>query len=268
MSEAAASPRAGSVVRSVAGLLRTELLAVVAALAAFVMAWQLCAWALQPDWLPEFTTVASRVVDLLGDAEFRAACRESLYDVLWGYGISVLIGLVAGVSMGLSSYVNSALKHYLDVLLFIPPILSAPVFLIVFGISRTALLAVIVVFASTVMVENCRLAVQHADAGLVEMSTVFGSSRPGTLLLVVTRGALPQVFTGLQLGMARAVKGMIIGELFLAVVGLGAFEARFQSTFDSVGVLAVAVVVASAAIVLSWALKVLDHIVNYWLYDQ
>jgi NitT/TauT family transport system permease protein len=84
--------------------------------------------------------------------------------------------------------------------------------------------------------------------------------------LVLVRAALPGIFTGLHLGMGRAVKGMIIGQLILAVIGLGAYEARFQRTFDAAGLWSIAVIVVVAAIIFSWAVVLVDRIVNAWVH--
>ncbi|MDT4894303.1 MAG: NitT/TauT family transport system permease protein [Pseudonocardiales bacterium] len=258
--------RAARLGQAAVRFLREELLVSLAALAVGAAVWQLVAIAIDAAWLPTFWSVLSNCHDLLGDAKFRAALGDSLYDVLVGYGISVLLGGIVGIGMGLNRYVDWALVYYLDLLLFIPPIVTAPIFLIIFGLSKTTLLAVIVVFASTVIAVNCKAAVESVDDSLREVPRVFGAGRVQTVLRVQLRAALPLVFTGLYLGVGRAVKGMIIGQLFIAVIGLGAYEARFEQAFDAQGIWSIALVVVVAALVLSWVVRFVDGIVNHWAY--
>jgi NitT/TauT family transport system permease protein len=246
--------------------LRQELLVSLAALAVGAAVWQVIAVVVDASWLPTFWSVLSNCRSLLDDAKFRTALGDSLYDVLVGYGISVLLGGVVGIGMGLNRYVDWALVYYLDLLLFIPPIVTAPIFLIIFGLSKTTLLAVIVVFASTVIAVNCKAAVEGVDDSLREVPRVFGAGRVQTVVRVQLRAALPLIFTGLYLGVGRAVKGMIIGQLFIAVIGLGAYEARFEQAFDAQGIWSIALIVVVAALVLSWVVRFVDDIVNHWAY--
>jgi NitT/TauT family transport system permease protein len=250
--------------RRLVGFLREELLVGLLAIAVGAVLWQLVAVLLDAAWLPTFLAVMANSAHLLGDHAFRAALLDSMADVGAGFGISVLLGGVGGVAMGLSKYVDWALVYYLDLLLFIPPIVTAPIFLIVFGLSKTTLLAVIVVFSATVIAVNCRTAVSQVDEQLVDVSRVFGGNRRHTLVRVVLPAALPLMFTGLHLGIGRAVKGMIIGQLFIAVIGLGAFEARFEQAFDARGIWSVAVIVVALALVMGWLVKLVDSLVNYW----
>ncbi|MDT4909834.1 MAG: NitT/TauT family transport system permease protein [Pseudonocardiales bacterium] len=253
--------------RAALRFLREELLVSLAALAVGAMAWQLVAVLIDAAWLPTFSSVISHCRDLLGQAQFRSALRDSISDVLVGYGISVVLGGVIGIGMGLNRYIDWAFVYYLDLLLFIPPIVTAPIFLIIFGLSKTTLLAVIVVFASTVIAVNCKAAVEGVDESLREVPRVFGASTLQTIVRVQLRAALPLVFTGLYLGVGRAVKGMIIGQLFIAVIGLGAYEARFEQAFDADGIWSIALIVVVAALVLSWVVRFVDGIVNHWAYS-
>jgi NitT/TauT family transport system permease protein len=259
--------RRSRVGRSALRFLREELLVSLAALAVGAVAWQLVAALVNAAWLPTFASVISHSRDLLAQAEFRSALRDSISDVLVGYGIAVLLGGIIGIGMGLNRYVDWAFVYYLDLLLFIPPIVTAPIFLIIFGLSKTTLLAVIVVFASTVIAVNCKAAVEGVDDSLREVPQVFGATTLQTIVRVQLRAALPLVFTGLYLGVGRAVKGMIIGQLFIAVIGLGAYEARFEQAFDAEGIWSIALIVVAAALALSWVVRFIDGIVNHWAYS-
>jgi ABC-type nitrate/sulfonate/bicarbonate transport system permease component len=67
--------------------------------------------------------------------------------------------------------------------------------------------------------------------------------------------------------MGRAVKGMIVGEIFVTVVGLGGLERRFSSSFDSAGIWAIVVVVVAAAMVLTTAIQGIDRVLNRWAHE-
>jgi NitT/TauT family transport system permease protein len=236
------------------------------ALAAAAILWQLVALIVDQRWLPSWWTVVLKTVELLEDPAFRDALWGSLRDLVIGYLISVLAGVAVGLAMGFSRLTDSAFGVYLDALLFIPPVVTTPIFLSVFGLSRVTLVALIILFAAPIIAVTVRSAVVDVDRTIVEAALSFGASRRQLTLLVVMRAALPGIFTGLHLGMGRAVKGMIIGQLILAVIGLGAYEALFQRSFDAAGLWSIAVVVVGIAIAFSWVVLVLDRVVNSWAF--
>jgi ABC-type nitrate/sulfonate/bicarbonate transport system permease component len=263
-----ATSRPRQLARAAAGFARRDILTSVVAMLVGAVVWQIIALTVRAPWLPTCTSVVSNSFQLLGQSPFREALRSSIADTAIGYAISVVLGGVGGIAMGLSKTVALALKQYLNLLLFVPPIVTAPIFLVIFGLSRSTLLAVIVVFSATVIAVNCKVAVARTDADLLDVAAVFGASRRQRLSRVVMPGALPLIFTGLYLGVGRAVKGMIIGQLFLAVIGLGAFEARFEHAFDAVGIWSIALIVIVLSLILAWIVKFLDSVINYWAYGD
>jgi ABC-type nitrate/sulfonate/bicarbonate transport system permease component len=97
------------------------------------------------------------------------------------------------------------------------------------------------------------------------MARLYGAGERQLLLKVVVPAALPLAMAGIRLGVGRAVTGMINGEMFIAVVGLGRVLTQAGGRFDSESVLAVllaVVLVALGAIgLVQWA----DRRVNGWL---
>jgi NitT/TauT family transport system permease protein len=239
-------------------------LATTGALLLLVVVWQVGSGLVAAPWLPSFSDVLGRAVRLFGSGELPPVLAASLGNLAVGYAVSVVLGLSLGTMMALSRKVHYAFRALVDALLFVPPVLYAPLLLAFLGFSDVALIAVIVMFAAFVIAVNTQTAVSTVDAELREMAHAFGAGWGQQLREVVLPGALPQVFAGLRLGMGRAVKGMIIGELFVTVVGLGAIERRFASVFDAEGVWAIALIVISIAIVLIWVIELIDRLVNWW----
>ena len=97
------------------------------------------------------------------------------------------------------------------------------------------------------------------------MSMVFGANERQQMRLIYLPSSLPLIFASLRVALARSVKGMINGELLIAVIGLGAFSSKFASVYDAEGVFAVALLVVLVAIVLSGCLNMVNKRVNSWV---
>jgi NitT/TauT family transport system permease protein len=73
------------------------------------------------------------------------------------------------------------------------------------------------------------------------------------------------IFAGLRLGMGRAVKGTINGEMFITAVGLGAVVISAGRRFDAAAVLAVLLVIIIVALVAVKAIQLIDARMTNWL---
>jgi NitT/TauT family transport system permease protein len=64
--------------------------------------------------------------------------------------------------------------------------------------------------------------------------------------------------------MVRGVKGMIKGEMFIALTGLGALLRRYGSRFDAERVFAILLVVIGVALICSFAVQTVERRVTAW----
>lgn len=102
------------------------------------------------------------------------------------------------------------------------------------------------------------------DAALTEMARSFGAGERQILFRAILPGALPVAMAGLRLGMARAMKGMINGEMFIALMGLGALVRTYGGRFDAVHVLAVLLVIVAVAVLGVGLIQALDRRLTRW----
>jgi NitT/TauT family transport system permease protein len=142
----------------------------------------------------------------------------------------------------------------------------APVLFVFLGLSRWLPVSVIVVYALVYIIANTYTAVSGVDRELLAMARAFGASRWQTFTNVVLPGSGPLLFAGLRIGLGRAVKGMINGELIVTVVGLGALDQEFDGAFDVPGILSIALIVVIVAIISTGLLQVADRRVNAWVH--
>jgi NitT/TauT family transport system permease protein len=262
------STRARHVWRSTREFLAHDILASLAALLVLAIIWQLVALVVDAQWLPRPTTVASRLGQLAGDGSFRTAALSSGWTALGGFAVATLLGGACGMAMGLSRIVAAGLKLYLDAVLMIPTVALAPIFVVMLGITSKSVFILTVIYAFGIVTLSTEHAVLGVDRTWMEVGTVFGANRRQLVTRILLPGVGPAFMGGLHLGMARAFKGMIVGQVFLGVLGIGSYEARFEQAFDSVGIWAIAVVLIAMALVLTWLVKLADHIINYWAYTS
>jgi NitT/TauT family transport system permease protein len=168
--------------------------------------------------------------------------------------------------MGVSRLANYALRYYVDAILITPTIALAPIFVILFGITSTNVLVLTVLYGYAIIAISTAVAVRGVDPTLLEVGRVYGAGRLRLAFGFLIPAAMPSLFGGLHLGVTRAFKGMVVGQVFLGVLGVGGFVARYSQAFDAAGVWCIAIVLIALALLITWFVKAADHVINYWAY--
>ncbi|MEX2658624.1 MAG: ABC transporter permease [Acidimicrobiales bacterium] len=234
-------------------------------LAAGLAIWEILGRSLDLIYLPPFSNVLRRLVELTADGRILSDLARSLQNLGLGFGIAAVMGILVGTLMGRYTIIERMLDPYVYGFMTSPTIVFAPIYFSIFGLQRWAIVALIIQYAVFIVVVNTVTAVKSVDRELLEMAAVFGSNERQRIRKIVLPGALPLIMAGLRLAMGRAVKGMINGELLIAVVGLGATSQSFARAFDAEGVFAVLMVVVVVALVAVKIVEIVDKRLNGWL---
>ncbi len=229
--------------------------------------WEVAARVWDVAFFPPLSVVLGRLVEMIGDGLIIESLANSLLNLALGFGFSVVVGVGIGMLMGAYRRVDMALDVYVYALLTAPSLVFAPILLAVFGIDgiRFAVIGVIVLYSIFIIIVNTTAAIKGTSPALIEMGRAYCATDRQLFRRIILPAALPLIFAGLRLGMARAVKGMINGEMFIAVVGLGAVVQNSGKRFDAASVLAVLIVIIVVAMVLVKLVQLLDARATSWL---
>lgn len=236
----------------------------VLALLAGATLWEVLGWSLGLQWLPPFSKVIEALAQFIGSGVILANLGSSLRGLILGFSLALIFGLLLGSLMGRYRYVEKALDIYVHALFVCPSIVFAPIFFAIFGLSDASRVAIIVVYSMFVIVINTATAIRTVDPSLVEMARSFGCREGQIFKRILLPASLPLVFAGIRLGIGRAVKGMINGEMLIAFVGLGALAQRYGAQFDAAKVFAIAMVVLMIGIVSNALVQMLDNRLTRW----
>lgn len=226
--------------------------------------WEALGWTLGLPWLPPFSRVLVALAQFVESGVILVNVGSSLQALAAGFGIALVVGLLVGALMGRYPQVEHFLDVYVYAMLISPSMVFAPIFFALFGLSDATRVAVIVMYALFVIIINTATGIRAVDPSLVEMARSFGASERQLLRSVLLPASLPIVFAGIRLGAGRAVKGMINGEMFIALVGLGALAQKYGSQFESSKVFALAMVVLIIALAANWIVEVLERKLTAW----
>ncbi|MFI6737589.1 ABC transporter permease [Nonomuraea sp. NPDC050451] len=234
-------------------------------LAVGAAAWELIGHLAGGSFFPPLSTVLARLADMTAGGLIVTSLGDSLVNLALGFAISLVAGLLTGVAMGRYRKVEAALGVYVYALLTAPSLVFAPIFFSLLGEGRGSIVAVVVMYAMFVIIINTASAIQSVPAHLVEMARSYGASEGQVLLRVMLPAAAPMIMAGVRLGVGRAVTGMINGEMFIAVVGLGRIVTQAGGRFDSASVLAVLLVIIAVALGAVALVQAVDRRITRWV---
>ena len=173
-------------------------------------------------------------------------------------GGAAVVGIAAGLFMGGFRLLGRTLEIYVNALAATPRVSFIPLIIVLLGIGFEAKVAVIFLGAVMPVVLNTYAGVLQADGELVEMARSFGATRRQLYAKVLLLSALPEILAGVRLGAIRGVKGVVIGQLLVAIIGVGELFEIYSNNFLMEEFWALVLIVFAFAFAVSEAIAYLD----------
>ncbi|AWB49344.1 ABC transporter permease [Gemmobacter aquarius] len=215
-------------------------------------------------FVPPFSEVLVTLVGLIPTKAFLNALRVTAYAFWAGVFFAVIIGIPVGILMGKSRLLDELLLPWVNIFLSAPLTALVPVLMVLFGFGTKTVIITTTLFAIWIIILNARAGVRQINRSLVEMARSFGATPTDAFFKIYFWAALPEILGGVRIGVIRAVKGVIIGQLLISIVGFGALFELYSSKFLMAEFWAVLIVLFGLAFVLSEFLGFLERKVSYY----
>lgn len=181
--------------------------------------------------LPPLTKIFIRMAEIVPTKSFLDALYITGKSFFLGNLIAISIGIPLGVLMGRNKTADSLILPWVNLFLSAPLSALVPVIMVLAGIGEVTIVLTVVLFAIWIIVLNARAGVLNIPPSLIEMSKSFGATRYQSFTNIYVWAALPEILAGIRLGLIRAVKGVVIGQLLISVVGFGTLFEIYASHF-------------------------------------
>src|ERR687887_490092 len=237
-----------------------------AAVLAFVVVWQLAAFRrVVPElFLPGPLDIANAFSAYIARGSIWPDMWISGQELMYGFGLSIIIGLPLGMLMGWYKRLNEALDPFVTFFYSIPRVALTPLLIIWFGIGINSKIAVVFLGAIFAIIINTAAGVRNLDPALIKAARSFGASAAQLFRTVVLPGSVPFILTGLRLGLGHALSGVVVGELVAAQAGVGLMMATAGATFQTSKVFVGLVIVATAGMVMTNILSRIEQRFQSW----
>jgi NitT/TauT family transport system permease protein len=190
-------------------------------LVGLLVLWQLLHWAVGPDVVSSPAVTIARAIELLRSDAFWVHVASTLSAFGIACAIGIVSGIVIGLWLGLSRFAGDVADPILNTVYSIPKITLYPLILLIFGLGASAKIAFGVlhgIFPVAIFTMN---AVRNVAPIYQRTARVLRLSPVATAATIMTPAALPEMLTGVRIGAALTLLGVLIGELFASTACLG-----------------------------------------------
>jgi ABC-type nitrate/sulfonate/bicarbonate transport system permease component len=233
-------------------------------LALIIGGWELTGRSVQSPLLPPLTAILKAWFDLIFTEAFQRDLGISMTTMAAGFSLALVSGIVLGIMMARFQPLEKLLDPYMNALMSSPITALVPIIMLIFGSQLAARIVVVFLFSFFAICINTLTGVKNADRALIEMVRSFGANDRQITKIVALPGALPMILQGVRLSIARAVGGVLIAELLMALSGLGYQLSTYGAAFLTNYVYAIVGTITLIAWLLSEAVRLLERKLTYW----
>lgn len=212
---------------------------------------------------PPFSEVLVALGDVVTSQSFAEAMRITIASYIGGLALALVVGVPLGFLMGLVPAADKMLNMWVNTFLSAPLSALVPIFMILFGLGTPTVIVTVFMFAVFIIVLDTRAGVQNISPSLLEMAHSFGATRAERARIIFL-AALPEILAGVRLGMIRGVKGVVIGQLLVSIIGVGALFSLYQQNFLMAHFWALIVLLFTLALTLAELVARLEKRIEYY----
>ena len=233
-------------------------------LAVWFVIWEIVGRAKLSTIVPPFSAVIAAGITIIPTAKFSAAVVISLRSFALGMALALLAGIPIGILMARVPSLGKILGMWVNIFISAPVSALVPILMALIGIGESTVVVTVFLFAVFVIILDTQVGMKQADRSLVEMARCFGATRRQVYTKVLILSALPEILAGVRLGVIRGVKGVVIGQLLIAILGIGELFELYSQHFLMEEFWALVIIVFSFAFAVSEAVAFFERRVEYY----
>ena len=178
-----------------------------------------------PLFLPSPEAVLTKFVAVWNE-EFSGATLwghtiSSLFRVFSAFFLACLTAIPVGIAMGVNRIFRGIFDPPIEFYRPIPPLAYLPLTIIWLGIDDTQKIILIYLAVFAPMALNARAGVRSVTIEQIQMAYSLGATRTQVVWHVILKGAMPEILTGMRIGIGFGWTTLVAAEMVAAQAGIG-----------------------------------------------
>ena len=180
----------------------------------------------------------------------------SLYRVFSSFFLAVVTAIPIGIAMGVNRIARGVFDPPIEFYRPIPPLAYLPLAVIWFGIGELTKVIVIYLAIFAPLALAARAGVRSVPIEQIHAAYSLGASRAQILWHVILRGAMPEILTGMRIGLGFGWTTLVAAELVAAQAGIGAMIQQASDFLVSdvviMGIVVIGVIAYLSDLLMRW----------------
>ena len=204
----------------------SALISVLTVIALLALWWLITAFGyIKPLFLPAPAAVVAQFVDVASDGFGGSTLLEhalwSLFRVFAAFLLACVTAIPIGIAMGVSRVFRGVFDPPIEFYRPIPPLAYLPLIIIWFGIGDLGKVILIYLAVFAPLALNARAGVRSVSLEQIHAAYSLGASRLQVIRHVILPAALPEILTGMRIGIGFGWTTLVAAEMVAATAGLG-----------------------------------------------
>ncbi len=187
----------------------------------------------------------------------------SIYRVLSGFFLAVLVAIPIGFLIGMSPLMYRALNPYIQVLRPISPLAWMPLALFIIKDSETSAIFVIFICSIWPMLLNTAFGVANVREDWVNVARTHELSPVRTAFTVILPAAAPTILTGMRISIGIAWLVIVAAEMLVGGTGIGYYVWNEWNNLDLTSVIFSILMIGIVGMILDLLLTGATKLVQY-----
>lgn len=185
----------------------------------FLILWELLHLLLKTHTVPSPLETTAFMLTVPG--ELLRHCAASILRVVAAIGISLILGVPAGILMGVNKTCKSLLSPLLYFIYPIPKVAFLPVFMLLFGLGNTSKIILVIFIIVFQLMLSVRDGVERIPPLYFNVMEGYCVSAGQKYRYLILPAILPQIFSGLRISIGISLASLFFAENYATVYGIG-----------------------------------------------
>jgi len=238
-------------------VIRIQIALIRLALLVFTIAcWELISYSglFYKEVFPSITTILSELTILLQTSEFYGHTWVTLFEVGAGLFFAISLGGMTGIIIGSSHVLHRGLDPILVALATTPKIIFFPIIMLLVGIGVESKIAMGALSAYFPICLSTAAGIRSVPQVFIDSAKSFAVSRLQLIRFIYFPAVLPELLTGVRLGLGVCIIGVLLGEIKISNQGLGFMAIEYYNMFNVPALYASLIVIFGMAVVINLAI--------------
>jgi ABC-type nitrate/sulfonate/bicarbonate transport system permease component len=232
--------------------------------AIFLVIWEYGGRRMDPVFMAPPSAIFAAAMDLIRDGTLLTAMRQSLLPFAVGLVITIVGGIIIGIAMAQWPLVEYILDPFVNAFYAIPRIALVPLIILWVGLEFAGKVTILVSVAIFPVIVNTYAGVKDVRGSMLEIGRAYGATPTQIFFKIILPAAVPFIMAGVRLSVGLAIIGIVVGEFFTAISGLGGMIVEYANNFATAKLFVPVVVIALVGVALTECVLWLERRLSRW----